>query len=31
MNAVTVEERGKLDLSPKAFEKHELERMLGKP
>jgi general secretion pathway protein D len=31
MNAVTVEERGKLDLSTKAFEKHELERMIGKP
>ena len=31
MNAVTVQERGKLDLSPKAFEQHELERMIGKP
>ncbi|MFM9030565.1 MAG: type II secretion system protein GspD [Opitutaceae bacterium] len=31
MNTVTVGERGKLDLSTKAFEKHELERMIGKP
>jgi general secretion pathway protein D len=31
MNAVTVQERGKLDLSTKAFEKHELDRMIGKP
>mgnify|MGYP000338737766 CR=1 FL=1 len=31
MSTVTVQERGKLDLSTKAFEKHELERMIGKP